>query len=264
LTAGGAVTKDLFDKRFTLLGGYSYGHDVGGRTGTAFSIFSRTLDRHGFKLGGTFVVNKQTVASLVLDTIFERGDPSKPYRYVPLFAPGTAVPRGASPELVAQLRVSARPLEQLPLSRDRVALSGRIAYRFDPATLRVDERLYADSWALFATTTDARYLVDLGRRVELGPHVRFHAQKAVNFWQRAYTLQPGFDYPALRTGDRELGPLLNLTGGGSFRWKLGRAEHPESWILGVDANVTSTQYLDDIYLTSRLSAIAALSLEVEL
>ena len=185
----------------------------------------------------TFVVNKQTVASLVLDTILESGDPSKPYRYVPLFAPGTAVPRGASPELVDAAPPLRAPARAAPALARSLRRSQRRASRTasSPPRLRLDERLYADSWGLIATTTDARYLVDLGRRVELGPHVRFHAQTAVNFWQRAYILRPGFDYPALRTGDRELGPLLNLTGGGTFRSELGRSEHPESWILGLDA-----------------------------
>jgi hypothetical protein len=35
-------------------------------------------------------------------------------------------------------------------------------------------------------------------------------------------------------------------------------------MLGVDVNVTSTHYLDDIYLTQRWSAVGGLSLEVAL
>ena len=264
VTGGAAVVKDMMDKHITLLGGYSYGHDIGGRTGTSWSLFNRILDRHALKLGGTFILNRTTVASVVVDTIFERGDPSKPYRYVPLFAPGVDVPKGASPSLVNQLRLSSRPLEQLPLSRDRLALSGRIAHRIEPVTLRADERLYGDTWAMVASTTDLRAVFDVSRRVELGPHVRFHVQKAVSFWQRAYVLNPGFDYPALRTGDRELGPLWSATGGGSLRWKVGASEHPESFVLGFDANLTTTQYLDDIYLTNRISGIGAFTLEMEL
>src|SRR5262249_53093577 len=159
---------------------------------------------------------------------------SKPYRYVPLFAPGTDVPKGAPVDLVNKVRLSYRPLEQLPTSRDRFALSGRIAHRFDATTMRADERLYADTWALFATTTDVRVISDLSSRVQLGPHLRFHAQKAVNFWQRAYVVQLGFDFPALRTGDRELGPLYGITAGGSIHFGLGPSERPSSWLLGVD------------------------------
>jgi hypothetical protein len=264
VTGGGSIQKDVLDKQATLLFGWSHGHDVAGRGGTPFSVFSRVIDRDGFKTGATLVVNRSTIASIVADAIVERGDTSKPYRYVPMFAPGTDVPKGASPDLVSKLRLSYRPLEQLPTSRDRFALSGRIAHRFDQTTFRADERLYADTWALLASTTDVRLVTDFSRRVQLGPHLRFHAQNAVVFWQRAYVVQPGLDFPALRTGDRELGPLWGLTAGGALRLGLGPDERPQKWLFGMDLNLMTTRYLDDIYLTHRESGIIALSLEVEL
>ncbi len=263
-SAGGAVTQDVMDKNVTWLIGYAHGHDVAGRTGTPFSVFSHVLDRNAFNATLTLVVNPTTIASFIGDAIFENGDPSKPYRYIPLFAPGTAVPRGAAVDLVNALRVSARPLEQLPLSRQRYGLTARLAHRYRLATLRVDERLYADSWAMKATTTDARYLFDVSRRVELGPHARLHAQTSVNFWQRAYQFGPGFTYPALRTGDRELGPLVNATGGGTVRIGLGADADPTSWVLGFDLNATFTQYLDDLYLTQRISVLGGVTLETDL
>jgi hypothetical protein len=174
------------------------------------------------------------------------------------------VPRGASIDLVNSLRVSARPLEQLPLSRSRYALTARLAHRYRLATLRLEERAYADSWLMLATTTDARLLFDLGERVEMGPHLRLHAQTAVDFWQRAYVYGPGFEYPALRTGDRELGPLVNATAGGSLRIGIGSDTNPMSWVLGFNVNATTTEYLDDLYITNRVSAIGAVTLETDL
>lgn len=262
LAAGAIVTQDLLERNLTLLAGYSHDHDVAGRTGTAFSVFSRTLDVEGIKLGGTTLVDRATVFSLLGDAVLEHGDPSKPYRYVPLFAPGTLVPRGASPDLVNRLRTSARVLEQLPLTRDRYALSTRVAHRFDTVTLRLDERLYADTWGMKATTTDARVLVDLGRRVVLGPHLRFHAQSPVSFWERAYELRPGFDVPAIRTGDRELGPLVNLTGGTSLKWAVGPRSAPDAVVFGIEGSLTHTSYLDDLYLRERLSMLGVVSVEV--
>lgn len=263
-SAGGAVTQDLADKNVTLLLGYAHGHDVAGRTGTPFSVFSRTIDRDAFNGALTLVLDRSTIATFIVDITVENGDPSKPYRYIPLFAPGTYVPRGAPIDLVNGLRVSARPLEQLPLSRQRYALTGRLAHRFHRATLRLDERLYADSWLLFATTTDGRYLFDLSARFETGPHWRVHAQTGADFWQRAYLFGPSFTYPALRTGDRELGPLVNLTAGWTLRVGLGRSANPMSWVLGVDLNGTSTRYLDDLYVTRRVSALGAVTLETDL
>jgi hypothetical protein len=263
LVAGAAVSQDLLSKNLMVLVGFDHGHDVGGRTGTPFAVFSRVLDSNGIKGALTVVLDRTTVLSLVGDAILERGDPSKPYRYIPLFAPGTEVPRGASVDLVNRMRAPACVLEQLPLARDRFAVSERLAHRFSGSTLRLDERAYADSWGLKATTTDARFIIDLGRRVEMGPHLRFHAQTPVSFWQRAYTLQ-GVDFPALRTGDRELGPLFNLTGGGRLRVRLGPAGNLDAWAIGFDLGVTSTHYLDDLYIRQRLATLGVSSLELEL
>ncbi len=262
--AGGEITQDLLSKNLTLQLGYGHGHDVAGRTGTPFSVFSRVLDRDAFKAAAGFVLDRATVASIMGDVDVESGDPSKPYRYIPLFAPGTSVPRGAPIALVNDLRESARPLEQLPLSRQRYAVTGRLAHRYSRATLRLEERIYGDSWAMLATTTDVRFLFDLGARVETGPHARVHAQSAVSFWERAYTLGPGFDFPALRTGDRELGPLFSVTGGWTLEIALGGAANPRSWLLGFHLNAISTQYLDDLYVTQRVSALGGMSLEAGL
>jgi hypothetical protein len=264
LSAGTQITHDFHDKNAAWLLGFDHARDVAGRTGTPFSIFSHAVDREAFKAGLTLVLDRATVASIVGDVVIESGDPSKPYRYIPMFAPGVDVPRGASIDLVTSLRTSARPLEQLPLTRDRFALSAGGAHRFTSSTLRVDERLYIDSWDLKATSTDARLLFDVSRRVMLGPHVRFHAQTPVSFWQRAYVLGPGVEVPALRAGDRELGPLLGFTGGGSMRLSLGPEDERDAAILGFDLNATSTQYFDDLYVTHRLSMLAGISLEVAL
>jgi hypothetical protein len=260
-TAGGSLAQDVMDKNLTLLAAYYHTHDVAGRTGTPFSVFSHSINREAFKAGVTVLVNHLTVASFLGDAIVENGDQSKPYRYVPLFAPGTVVPVGASIDEVTALRVSARPLEQLPLSRNRFAVTARVAHRFSSSTLRLDERVYADSWSLRATTTDARYLVDLGRRIETGPHLRLHAQSSVSFWRRAYILEPGFNYPALRTGDRELGPLVNATAGATLRIGIGSGLDPTTWTLAFDVNATWTQFLDDLYVTYRLAGVGGLSLE---
>jgi hypothetical protein len=264
LTGGAVLTQDLFEKNLTLLAGYEHGHDVSGRGDTPFKIFSHEIDHDGIKAGFTLVLNRTTVVTTVGELGLERGDSSKPYRYIPLFAPGTTVSAGTSIDDVNRLRLSERVLEQLPLTRNRYVATLRMAHRFAASTLRMEERLYDDTWDLHATTTDARYLADVSRRVEVGPHLRVHAQTAVNFWQRAYTLQPGLSFPALRTGDRELGPLYNVTAGGSLRVGIGAETEPMKWVLGLTLNGTYTRYLDDLYVTDRFSTVAAFSIEGEL
>jgi hypothetical protein len=199
--------------------------------------------------------------------ILENGDQSKPYRYVPMFAPDVApnIPRGASIAFVNAQRLPERPLEQLPLSRRRAALVGRYSHRFDASTLRLEERLYNDSWGQLASSTDAKWIFDLGPRIAFWPHVRVHAQSAVSFWERAYVSSgaPGFDLPEYRTGNRELGPLWTAQGGLGLRWFLGTSADLLAWQLGVTADVMYTSFLDDLYLTNRTAGLAAMSLEAQ-
>lgn len=264
LIGGGQLIKDLDDKLLTLVAGYGYGKDTIGRTGTPFSVFSRDLSIHTISVGASRVVNPSLVIGVYADAIVERGDQSKPYRYIPIFTPDAAskVPRGASTDLVSNLRIQARPLEQLPLERERYALTGRLGYRGDRTTLRFEQRLYADTWGLRASTSDARYFVDVSERVTLWPHVRFHAQGGVDFWQRAYSAVDVRSLPLLRTGDRELGPLTNVGLGAGIRIGLGSGSAPNDLVLVTTVDGTWTSFADAIYVKERYSGIAVTSLEV--
>jgi hypothetical protein len=272
--AHATVTKDFDEKNWTIFFGYGFGHDVIGRCGdygncTPFSVFSRTLERGAFNGGIDFVVDRESLASITGDVIIENGDQSKPYRYVPMFAPNVAslVPKGASVDLVNHYRLDEKPLEQLPLTRRRLALTARYAHRFDGSTVRLEERVYDDSWGLIASTSDVRWIFDLGRRFEFWPHARFNVQNGVSFWQRAYTSDPGtpnmpiWDLPEYRTGDRELGPLWTTEGGLGIKWYLGSSTQPETWALQLTFDTMYTSFLDDLYVTSRTAILGALGLE---
>jgi len=270
------VVKDFDSKNWTLDFGYGFSKDTAGRCGadgacTPFAVFSRELQRGAFNAGISWVVDKATLASVSTDLIIENGDQSKPYRYIPMFAPDVApqVPNGASIDSVNAHRLPERPLEQLPLSRKRFALTGRYAHRLDDSTLRLEERVYGDSWGLYASTTDARWIFDLGKRFALWPHGRFHVQSGTSFWEKAYVSNNAngdpatWDLPLYRTGDRELGPLWTLEGGGGFKWYLGSDAEPRSWQLGFSADAMYTSFTDDLYLLDRVGYLGALTLEVE-
>ncbi len=268
--------KDFDEKNWTLNLGYGCSHDTAGRCGdngqcTPFSVYSRVLDRSSLNGGISWVVDRASLASVTADLILENGDQSKVYRYVPMFAPGVAgnVPNGASAAYVNQVRLPERPLEQLPLERHRFALTGRYAHRFDGSTVRLEERFYDDDWGLIASTTDGRWIFDLGKRFAVWPHVRLHVQKSVGFWERAYISGPGgangdgFNLPLYRTGDRELGPLWTTEGGGGIRWYLGADADPRSWTLGLSVDAMYSAYTDDLYITSRTGYLGALTLGVD-
>ncbi len=268
------MIKDFDEKNWTLTGGFGFSHDTAGRCGgegtcTPFSVFSRDLQRASFNGGISWVAGKASLASVALDVVVENGDQSKVYRYIPMFASSVApdVPNGASIDWVNANRLPERPLEQLPLERHRSAVTGRYAHRFDRSTVRLEERVYFDDWGLFASSTDARWIFDLGKRFEVWPHARFHAQNAVSFWQKAYVSGNSngnpdtWSVPGYRTGDRELGPLWTTQGGLGFRWYLGSDAEPQRWQLGFSGDVMYTAFTDDLYLTGRTAFFGALTLE---
>jgi Protein of unknown function (DUF3570) len=265
LSIGGTlgITRELDDKLLTLVGSYGYQHDVIGRTGVNFSVFSRKLDTHSFSFALSSIVSPSTILTFVGDLQLERGDQSKPYRYIPLFTSTRAgeVGVGAAATTVNRLRSEEKPLEQLPLGRERYALTTRLANREDGKTLRLEERIYVDSWGQIGSTTDARYLMDVGSRFRVWPHVRLHYQSPVTFWQRAYVSSGPADIPAIRTGDRELGQLLNAGFGAGARMALGPSENKESWGLLLTADASWTRFFDALYITQRLSVISVLNLE---
>ena len=262
-SGGAQLTQDLDDKNVTLVEGYGYGHDTIGRTGTPFSVFSRSLAYHSISLGASRVVNPGLVLGLFGDFVLENGDQSKPYRYIPFFTPAVAaaIPVGASATSVANQRIEGKALEQLPLSRNRLALTGRLAWRGDSTTLRVEERGYTDSWGLVSSTTDARYFIDLGRRWTIWPHGHFNIQNSVSFWQRAYTVSSAHDIPALRTGDRELSSLFTVGAGGGLRVLLGGAGHLDDFVLGATLDGYYTSFADAIYVKERFSGLVTTSVE---
>ena len=269
LGGGATVSFDLLNKNLTPFIGVSYGDDQAGRTGEP-KEFWRGMQKVGLQAGATFVVDRSTIAGITFDAIAERGYLGKPYRFVPLFGPGrgAALAAGASPDEVNRARLDQRPADAVPEARDRIAVTGRIAHRWDGVTLRLDQRLYGDTWGLLASTSELRVWLDAGSHVLLGPHLRFHGQRGVSFWQRTYEATADVEGkllgpPRYRTGDRELGPLGTLTAGASLRWLLtDRGSRPVTFFLQVDGG--QTRFLDALYITRRLALYSAVGLEAEI
>ena len=265
VTGGATLSIDLLEKNVTPYFAFSREQDSIGRTDLQHDYW-RSKHVTNAQAGITLVLGRATIGSLQMDGSFERGYLAKPYRYVPLFAPGqgASVGPGASIDQVNRLRLNFRPIEQLPSARDRYALSGHLAHRGTDTTLRLDERLYADSWGLLAATSELRYIIDLSRRLEAWPHLRHHIQGQVNFWQRAYEAIPGPDgalgVPVFRTGDRELGPLQIIVLGAGARLKL--ADSPGSQFdLIWEVDVGRTGFTDQLYISERRMIYSTLAVE---
>ncbi len=262
-----ALTGDFKDKLVTPLLSFSHSEDTIGRTGTPFDVFSHSLATNELVAGTTLVMSKQSLLTLAGTLQIETGDQSKPYRYVPMFAPGVSVKVGADVTTVNNERLGVRPLEQLPLARDRWAVGARYAIRFATSTLRVEERLYTDSWNVRASTTDGRYIYDLTRRLEVWPHVHLHAQTGANFYQRIYNATPQPDgtvvLPAYRTDDRELSPLGTLTLGAGARYAFAAPESKLQYGLTLQGDLAGTRYFNALFVLYRLAYYGTLSFDVE-
>jgi Protein of unknown function (DUF3570) len=271
LSIGGSIgaSVDLRKKTVTPALSYGFGYDISGRAGTSYSVFGRPITRHSVDASITFVLDKATFFTPSFTAVFENGDSSKPYRYIPMFTEDIATQirsglAGLTPEAVNVYRLGIRPLEQLPLTRQRYALAGRLAHRFTSSTLRLEQRFYIDSWGLPASTTDARFIVDATKDLRAWPHLRVHVQDGVDFWQIAYVAKPtaaGLVLPFYRTGDRELGPMLALTAGGGGRLAFGKEKN---WALTATFDFVYTRFLDHLYILQRFGYFGATTLEVEL
>lgn len=273
-SGGLRLTADLNDKLITPTLGYSYAYDRIGRGPKNFqhdyNDLKGALTTHEVEAGITFIMSPTAILLVGGTAQFERGDQSQPYRYIPMFDPDTVapfVPNGATVDLVNRTRLPVRPLEQLPTERDRFAMGARFNKRLNNATLRLEQRFYYDTWGLKATSTDARYMVDLSRHLRVWPHLRAHAQSGVNFFQLAYSavLDPngGITLPLYRTGDRELAPLLTGTGGGGVRIGLGEPEGEVKYGITLVGDVMYTRYLKSLYVTTRTAVYGSVGFDVE-
>lgn len=267
-SVGASVAADLAEKMVTPSLNYSFGYDISGRAGTSFETYSETIIHNAIDLGVSIVLDKSTVLAIGSTLVFENGDSSKPYRYVPMFRPTEAAQienlPGLTVDAVNSTRLPERVHEQLPTDRQRFALAGRIAHRFDDATLRVEERLYVDSWGLKSSTTDGTFPFDVGERFRVWPHLRGHFQTGTDFWRIAYVATPGqntITVPQYRTGDRELGPLISVTGGGGVRFAAGE---DKNWGVSFAGDLIYTRYLKHLFILERFGFFGALGLEVDI
>lgn len=244
--------------------GWNIASDTIGRGGTPYEFFRNTLVTNEAIVGATIVLSKRSVLVTGVSAAAERGDQSKPYRLIPMFARGVEVAAGATTDEVNAARLPVRPYEQLPKERDRVAVAGRLMHRFAESSLRIEQRLYIDSWSNRAATTDARFLVDTSPRLTIGPHVRFHAQTGANFFARVYhaDVEPVVTVPAFRTTDRELGPFYAFTGGASAWWRLSEEGAGTAWMLYGSGDVSYSRYVNSLYLSSRIATYATVGVEV--
>ncbi len=267
--AGLALSADFKEKTITPRLAFNYSLDTIGRRN--LDIDTTLLKTAEIEASTTFVLSATSLVLVSATGQFERGDQSKPYRYIPVFDPSIAphVPVGAVVDLVNRYRLPFRPTEQLPTERDRYALGARFVHRFlgINSTVRLEERGYIDDWGLKSTTTDFRFVVDAGKRLRFWPHARYNVQSSVNFYQLAYTATTNasgqLQIPLFRTGDRELSKMQTVTGGGGIRYALSAPDSKVQYDLTLQGDVMYSNFFDSLYVTIRTAVYGSLALDVE-
>jgi hypothetical protein len=269
-TVGASVATELNDKLITPRLGYSYSWDTIGYRNTPFVQFNRPLTTHAIEAGVTFVMSPTTLLVTGVSLSFEQGENSKLYRFIPMFSDAKVpqVPAGASARLVNEERLSVRARELVPPQRDRVAIGARVNHRFSNGTLRIEERLYTDDWGIKASTTDGRYMHDLGEHLRVWPHFRLHAQTGASFYQLAYSAQVSKEgallaVPQYRTSDREASPMIAVTAGGGARITLTSEKSTVQYAIVVSGDVMYNRYLKSLFILSRTAVWGTVGFDVE-
>lgn len=294
-TIGGALLAELRDKNVIPRVGLNYTWDLIGRG--PFSLCAdQSVDDQGRnpckrpftilapEVGVTLVLSPESLLMVGTTVQFESGDQSKPYRHVPMFdkanvdpaqcaatatKKNTCVKAGQDIATVDQARLALRPAEQLPTSRQRYALAGRYIRRIGTTmTLRIEERVYYDTWSIMGSTTDGRYLIDFGRHLRVWPHGRLHMQSAANFYELAYvsTTNPETQAPIVptyRTTDRELQSMVTVTGGAGARIALGNPDGDIRPGISFSTDVMYSYYFQSLFLRGRTGVYGTLGLDVE-
>ena len=248
----GASLRSRLGSPDSVLGvGYAYSYDTVSRSGSSNDAFSALLQTHTTDLSFTQTLSPRTLLRLAYTLTAQAGYMEKPYRHVPLFAPGTVV--GGFDDFNS-LRYSIRPPENVPDRRFRNAFAARLMHFVPSAdvTLRFDYQFYVDDWGLLAHTLEPRVNWQVSDSVDLGVWVRTYRQNAASFWERTYTTENEALVPQYRSADRDLSPYTALTGGLHVGWRN------ERWGFYADGSVVQTFYDDFLYL-DRLTAIVVQS-----
>lgn len=227
---------------------------------------------HTIDAGVHVPLSARTTLTFLATLAFVQGDMSNPRMGSLLFYKEDAARLGRGAPIEEAYPLARGVIsEQLPASRERLALTERILHRFGTATLRIDERLYIDTWGMKASTTDARFWQDIKGVLRLGPHLRLHAQTGTDFWLRAVSLRstPHGDFvPIHRTSETALSPLVAITGGAHARWLVyapsdPSAPEPSTLAINLLAEGSHTELLDTLFVTHGWSFFGAVSVEAQ-
>jgi hypothetical protein len=168
-------------------------------------------------VGGTRVLNKQTIAQLNVSLSLSEGYHSDPYKIISATD--------------ADNRIVANFHDSRPESRLRSSLFGKVVHQLNdtPHSIHLSYRLYHDDWGINSHTADFRYHRKLTQRQYLEPHVRVYRQSQADFYYKRFYVDEG------------LNPILPIDGIASSDYRL---DAMTSVTLGMKYGIALTKNTD--------------------
>lgn len=213
--ASAGVTRERADKLASVTAGISATYDSiyqseSGNTPQPLGDVSQTQafgkgERNTVEalVGGTKVLNKQTVAQMNISLSASQGYHSDPYKIISATD--------------ADNRIVANFHDSRPESRLRTSLFSKIVHQLGdtPHSIHVSYRLYHDDWGINSHTADFRYHRKLTQRQYIEPHVRVYRQSQADFYYRRFYVDEGLNpiLPAdsIASSDYRLDAMTSLT-----------------------------------------------------
>ncbi len=237
-TLNGGISRDFNDKNTTLALGYGLSLNTVSRANDL--NFRKSLTVQSVSASWTQIVNPKLATQVTYELAHAAGFQASPYRFVPIRMSVDASPELWVPETDPDVRW-----------RHAIVVGANRAIG-ENAAVQGDYRLYHDTWGITSHTLGARYIFDIGKKLEVRLRNRFYVQNGANFYQNVYTAPTQFI-----SYDRELSPLWSETLGTKLSYMF--AEHLEGE-LKFDGFYYS--YSDFAPLASRLGANIGLGLAV--
>ncbi|MBK9265254.1 MAG: DUF3570 domain-containing protein [Polyangiaceae bacterium] len=204
-----SAEREWWDRRLTTQVGYRFSADRIGRRGDAQDTWQK-LNSHSLTVGLGWVFSRRMVGDVVYELQFHDGFQSSPYRYVPIYHPGSNYAIGGVPESV-------------PTERTRHAIAAGLrrafgSHWFGSARLR----LYADTWGIASFTNEFEVQRSLfGSRILLGLRGRIYGQSSATFHAYRYELRDDA-LPKFRDADKMLSSGFSFLGGPRIDASFGR------------------------------------------
>ena len=134
----------------------------------------KTRNSYSFGLGFSQILSKNLQGSLLLDAVFQEGLLSTPFHRINFSDVGDS--------FIENFQL-ADAIEQLPDTRTKVAVGGRLNYYINETfVLRTFYRYYTDNWGIDSHTASIELPIKISPKFTLYPSYRYYTQTAADYF----------------------------------------------------------------------------------